>query len=187
MTDSTHPPAVRRLRRDSERGILGGVAAGIADYFQIDAAWVRGGFVLASLLGGLGFAVYVIGLLVMPRAQDDYALLPAALSRWTRFRSLVGLTLFAIGLLGIVGGPGAWLHGGLVGSALVMGLGAFILRRPPPPRKPPAIDAASSAASPRASDTASTGGTPPPPGSPPATGSTAVQLPPASGPATGAV
>jgi phage shock protein C len=49
----------RRLRRPTEGRILGGVATGIARYFQIDVPVVRVGFVVLCLFGGMAIPLYV--------------------------------------------------------------------------------------------------------------------------------
>lgn len=49
-TEPARPGAPRKLYRDLRRKLLGGVAAGLAHYFTIDAIWVR----LAFLFGVIG-------------------------------------------------------------------------------------------------------------------------------------
>lgn len=62
--DSPNP---HRLYRIPERGIIGGVCAGIADYFGIRPALVRLAMVLALLFFTPPFILgYVIALLVLP-------------------------------------------------------------------------------------------------------------------------
>jgi phage shock protein PspC (stress-responsive transcriptional regulator) len=50
----------RMLRRSESDKLLGGVAAGIADYFEVDVNLVRFIFVMLALLGGSGFLLYAI-------------------------------------------------------------------------------------------------------------------------------
>lgn len=49
-------PRRTRFYRDKVNGKLGGVCAGIADYFNIEVLWVRLGFVMATIFGG-GFPI----------------------------------------------------------------------------------------------------------------------------------
>lgn len=58
----------RRLFRDADDHLVGGVAAGISNYFDIDAIWVRLAFVLFSGAGGIGFLLYVVLWIVVPKA-----------------------------------------------------------------------------------------------------------------------
>ncbi|MCB0638937.1 MAG: PspC domain-containing protein [Lewinella sp.] len=60
----------KRLFRNSEEEVIGGVAAGIAAYFGIpDPIWVRLLFVLLALSGGFGVPIYLILWAVMPEAK----------------------------------------------------------------------------------------------------------------------
>lgn len=60
--------AYKRLYRDSEVKLIGGVAGGIAAYFNIDAVWVRLLFVL-SILTSLGPFIYLILWIALPEAK----------------------------------------------------------------------------------------------------------------------
>jgi phage shock protein C len=60
----------RRLMRNTEDGVLAGVAAGFADYFAVDPTLVRLGFVLLAVFGGSGLVLYLVSWLLMPRAGD---------------------------------------------------------------------------------------------------------------------
>ncbi len=57
---------LRMLRRSETDKMLGGVAAGIADYFEVDVNLVRFIFVMLALLGGSGFLLYAILWVLMP-------------------------------------------------------------------------------------------------------------------------
>jgi len=61
----------RRLTRDTKRSVLGGVAAGFANYFDIDPVLARLGFVLRAFLNGVGVLFYVICWVVMPREDVE--------------------------------------------------------------------------------------------------------------------
>jgi signal transduction histidine kinase len=57
------------LLRDRSQGWLGGVCAGIARRYGVDAALVRVAFVVAAAAGGFGVAVYLLGWLVIPSGE----------------------------------------------------------------------------------------------------------------------
>ncbi len=59
----------RRLYRDIDNNILGGVCSGIASYFNVDTVWIRLAFIILLLFNGLGFLVYVILWIAMPGAR----------------------------------------------------------------------------------------------------------------------
>ncbi|HVW13315.1 MAG TPA: PspC domain-containing protein [Mucilaginibacter sp.] len=60
--------ATRRLFRDPDDRLVAGVCAGIANYFDINAAWIRLAFVLTVLAGGAGLILYIILWAVVPKA-----------------------------------------------------------------------------------------------------------------------
>jgi phage shock protein PspC (stress-responsive transcriptional regulator) len=71
--DSAQPRAAkadRRLFRLPEQGMMGGVCAGFAAYFNVDVVWVRLAFVLLTIITGVWFFVWLVMLFVMPRANS---------------------------------------------------------------------------------------------------------------------
>jgi phage shock protein PspC (stress-responsive transcriptional regulator) len=76
MKNNTFNDAIsstRSLRRVND-GTLGGVAAGVANYFGIQAKSVRIAFVVLSLLGGGGLALYLAGWALIPEEGSDTSL-----------------------------------------------------------------------------------------------------------------
>src|ERR1700739_836185 len=63
-----YPAPPRRLMRTSRDKKVGGVCAGLADYFDLDPTLVRVVWLLAILFGGTGFLAYVILWIVLPLA-----------------------------------------------------------------------------------------------------------------------
>jgi phage shock protein PspC (stress-responsive transcriptional regulator) len=65
----TTPP--RRVRRDTNEGMLGGVAAGLARHLDVDVVWVRLAFVLAAVFAnGLGLVAYIAAWIIIPAGDD---------------------------------------------------------------------------------------------------------------------
>lgn len=60
----------KRLYRDTENAILGGVCQGIANFFNIDVVIIRAIFVIILLFGGFGFPLYVILWIIIPKAKN---------------------------------------------------------------------------------------------------------------------
>ena len=58
----------RRLFRDPDDHLIGGVCSGIANYFEIQAVWIRLAFVLAFICWGTGLLAYIILWIVVPKA-----------------------------------------------------------------------------------------------------------------------
>ncbi|RXF71921.1 PspC domain-containing protein [Arcticibacter tournemirensis] len=59
----------RKLFRDTDDRIIGGVCSGIGYYFDMDAKWVRLITFLITLLWGTGLIVYIILWIVLPPAR----------------------------------------------------------------------------------------------------------------------
>lgn len=69
--DETETTGTKRLYRDTDHGMVAGVAAGLAAYFHIDPVIVRLLFVIAALTGGWGFALYIVMWLIVPEAKTS--------------------------------------------------------------------------------------------------------------------
>lgn len=56
----------KKLQRDTQNKMLGGVASGLADYFDVEVTWVRLAFVLTVFAGLAGVPVYIVLWIVVP-------------------------------------------------------------------------------------------------------------------------
>jgi phage shock protein PspC (stress-responsive transcriptional regulator) len=74
--ESEHPSRTERfpLARPFEDRMLAGVAAGLARYLGVDTAIVRIAFVVLVLFGGVGIALYLAGLLLIPDEGSDQSI-----------------------------------------------------------------------------------------------------------------
>jgi phage shock protein C len=70
-----------RLRRAGPGRMLAGVAAGVADYFDVDPTIVRIGFVALAFVGGLAVPLYLAGWLLIPDEESDTSVAEELLSR----------------------------------------------------------------------------------------------------------
>ena len=120
--------AHRRLRRDRANGILGGVAAGVAETYGLDVTLVRVLWVVAGVLW-IGVPAYIVAWIAIPPAHGR-------VERASRSRDkgmLVGLVLVAIGVM--VASNRLLPHGfrfDHVGAPLLLiggGLAILVLRR----------------------------------------------------------
>lgn len=66
---SSYTAVQRRLFRDGERKMLGGVCGGLGAYFNVDPVWVRIIFLVSIAISGFGLLVYIILWLVVPEAR----------------------------------------------------------------------------------------------------------------------
>ena len=58
----------KKLQRDTQHNVIGGVCAGLANYFDIDVSLMRVLFVFMFLFASAGFWLYLILWIVMPTA-----------------------------------------------------------------------------------------------------------------------
>jgi signal transduction histidine kinase len=65
------PSPPQRLRRDSDRALIGGVCAGIANRLGIDPLIVRLAFVAAAVAGGWGIVLYLLGWAFIPAEAGE--------------------------------------------------------------------------------------------------------------------
>ena len=77
--------------------MVGGVAGGMAAYFNVDTAWLRIAW-LALLILGPGFILYIIAWIVIPESTDSSEPTPVRRSRGgDNARLIVGGLLVLIG------------------------------------------------------------------------------------------
>lgn len=64
---------IRRLTRSRSQGVIGGVCAGLAEYFAVDVVLVRLLFVILSIAGAIigGVIVYIAAWVIMPEGTDQ--------------------------------------------------------------------------------------------------------------------
>ncbi|MBR1514171.1 MAG: PspC domain-containing protein [Bacteroidales bacterium] len=61
----------KKLERDTQHKVIGGVCSGLANYFDIDATLLRVLFAFLFLFASAGFWLYVILWIVMPAASTQ--------------------------------------------------------------------------------------------------------------------
>src|SRR5580765_2587507 len=131
MTETTEtiptPAEPRRLTRVREGRWLGGVCAGLGNYFELSPMIYRLGFAALSLAGGTGILLYVAAWLVMPDEGVEDSIAADALKRHRdRPWLLVGFGLLAFALLVALSSAHVWPTAGnlwvaaaLAGAAIV--------------------------------------------------------------------
>jgi phage shock protein PspC (stress-responsive transcriptional regulator) len=132
----------RRLYRCRHDKLLAGVAAGVAEYFDLDPSLVRILFLLSIFLGGVGLFLYIAMAIIVPLepitadagageatvvVPEGHRHAPRADGPWT---TIIGLGLILFGGLALVQQvlPGLDVEQWLV-PALAVGIGAFLVAR----------------------------------------------------------
>jgi phage shock protein C len=125
---TTHTQSIKRLERSSSHRIVAGVAGGLGEYFDLNPAFFRLGFVVLTLLGGAGILVYLAALLVMPDHGKETSIAEAAIAgRRDRPWPFIGLALAGVALVVLVTRASIWPSAG-IGWVLVLLAGLFIIR-----------------------------------------------------------
>jgi phage shock protein PspC (stress-responsive transcriptional regulator) len=73
--------ARRPLRRRDDTRMLGGVAGGTAQFFDVDVLYVRIGLVALAVFGGGGVVLYVAAWALIPEEGSDVSLAQKILQR----------------------------------------------------------------------------------------------------------
>ncbi len=125
------PDGFRRAYRPVGGRIVGGVSAGLAEHLGVPVLWVRVGFVVATLLNGIGVLAYLLLWRFLPlQADAESPGLESAERRGlrspdrgpSRREVLQSSAIIAVGLgvLGLLGLAGGWFEGWMVPLLLVV-------------------------------------------------------------------
>lgn len=64
----------KRLRRSVDDRKLGGIAGGLATFFDLDVAHVRIALVVLAIIGGAGLPLYLAAWVLIPEEGSDIAI-----------------------------------------------------------------------------------------------------------------
>lgn len=137
------PP--RLLRRRTSDRVLGGVAGGLGDYFNVDPLLIRIGFVGLMIFGGAGLVLYVVAWLLIPAAGHDTSTVEGFFARlgltpqrlaWIALVFVVVVLITNMPVGGPLDGSGAIFIGPLPGlnptalwALVIIVVGIVLLRR----------------------------------------------------------
>src|ERR671915_1148047 len=117
------------LRRDPGRGVLAGVAAGLARRIGIDPLIVRVGFIAASFAGGFGLALYLLGWALMPGADGGRAPVERIAGRRETWLVVAGIVLLALAALLLLREWGIWFSDAIVWPVILAAAGGALIWR----------------------------------------------------------
>lgn len=134
-----------RLTRSETDSMIAGVCGGLAAYLGIDSVLVRLAFVVLLFASGIGFPIYFILWVIMPRAdtadqpnaeiiqkniEEMGSTVTTSVNRFGR-PGTVGIVFIVLGLYFLFETFGwlDWIGGGLIWPLLIIGLGAYLLVR----------------------------------------------------------
>jgi phage shock protein PspC (stress-responsive transcriptional regulator) len=90
------------LRRDRSRAVLGGVCAGLAPRLGLDPLFLRIGFLVAAVAGGVGVAFYAVAWALLPAGEGspgERPLIARAAGRRQSWQVAAGLVLLVLAVL----------------------------------------------------------------------------------------
>jgi phage shock protein PspC (stress-responsive transcriptional regulator) len=121
--------AAAPLRRDAARGVIAGVAAGLARRIGIDPLVIRVGFIAGVFAGGFGALVYLLAWALMP--ADDGGRAPVERLTNPRETSMVvaGSMLLTLAGLLLLRKWGIWFSDQLVWPVLLVSAGGALIWR----------------------------------------------------------
>jgi phage shock protein PspC (stress-responsive transcriptional regulator) len=73
--NSQAPP--RRLYRSQVNRMIAGVCGGLGEFMNVDPVIVRIAFILLTIFGGIGFLLYLIGIIIIPKNPNQQAVAEA--------------------------------------------------------------------------------------------------------------
>ncbi len=112
----TNGQTSRRLYKSRRNKVIDGVCGGIAEYFDVDPTIVRILWILITLMGGSGFILYIVAMIIMP-ANPEHVVMPqpsSGGSNGTDRRRFFGVMLVLVGAfilfmnVGWIAGFGWW-------------------------------------------------------------------------------
>ena len=117
----------RRLTRPKEARWLGGVAAGLGEYFDLSPTIYRIAFVALALAGGTGVLLYVAAWLVIPEDGADDSIAGVELKKHRdRPRRLIGLGILGFIAILVLAQAHVWPSPGNIWLAFVLGIAAVV-------------------------------------------------------------
>jgi phage shock protein PspC (stress-responsive transcriptional regulator) len=127
------------LRRRSGGRVVAGVAAGLADYLNVDPVIVRAVFVGLMIFGGAGLVIYVVGWLIIPAEGADRSVLEAGLGWLFAAPGRLVLLVLAVGVAiwlvfpmqtpAFYVPPGLFVDPGMVFILVVVGIAILLVVR----------------------------------------------------------
>ena len=120
-----HGPGTGRLVRSRDQRMVGGVASGIAEWRGFNPMVVRMVFVVATVAGGSGVLLYVVGWLLLPSAGSETSLAQQALQSPREPAHVATIAFIVIGSMVVMRSLGLWFSGatfpvGLAGIGLAV-------------------------------------------------------------------
>jgi len=120
---SARPRVLRRSRQDR---LVAGVCGGLGRYLGVDPVLLRVAFVVLAIGGGIGFLIYGVAWLIIPREAPGDDLGAAPRSSAAAGRVLVGTALIVLGAIILIDRYVSWFDK-VIGPIALIGIGIAVL------------------------------------------------------------
>lgn len=90
----------KRIYRLPGSGVVAGVCAGLASFFQIDISLMRLIFIFLAFMGSLGIYIYIILWLILPQKSDTIEVTETKSN--VNQKKLLGLIVTTVGLIALI-------------------------------------------------------------------------------------
>lgn len=135
----------KRIYRNPREKVIAGVCSGIANYFDVDVAWVRLAFVLSIFASGFGILAYAVAWIVFPKderlegapetqtaASETAAVAEAKVRKPSSgtSRNAIGIVLILLGALFFLDQNFWWFRFDAFWPVILIGLGIYMVMRP---------------------------------------------------------
>jgi signal transduction histidine kinase len=126
---SMRESAAMPLRRDPERAVIAGVAAGLARRLGIDPVIVRVAFAATSVAGGAGIGAYLLCWVLIPTEGGEPAPIEKLAGRRDTWLVVAGAACLALAALLLLREWGLWLSDGVVWPLILVAAGGALIWR----------------------------------------------------------
>ncbi len=131
----------QKLYRIRKNKMIGGVAAGLSEYFDVDVVFIRLFFVLATFFGGVGVISYFVLWIITPEKEGyeikEEKIVDAEViteeekaareERANSRKNLAGIVLISIGVFFLADNFFCFLHAHHIFPLILIGIGIAIL------------------------------------------------------------
>lgn len=114
--------------RSRDQRMMGGVASGIAEWRGFNPTVVRLVFVVATVAGGSGVLLYMIGWLLLPSDGDDTCLAQQSLQSPREPAHIAAIAFVVVGSMVVIRSLGLWFSGAIFPIGLA-GIGLAVVWR----------------------------------------------------------
>ncbi len=125
----------RRLYRSETDKMMGGVAGGLAEYFEVDPVIIRAAFIISTIAWGISLLSYIVLWIIVPVNPVEAVVVeeaaegkkPAAADSRKNKKKLVGFIFIAVGIFIIMDNFIPFLDFDMLIAAIFVIVGIYLL------------------------------------------------------------